>query len=111
MDRAIIITIDKNMEIKNFSSAYAHIESEQNGLRLEADVAIQNGTATDITNGHIIKKEEEMEVTVADFSNYKGVSHFTLYGEFDTTMQVELLNGINAFCGELRDKNYTLGTL
>lgn len=96
------------MQIESTPSAVAHIVSEAKSFRLEADVNIYNGKASEINNGRVYNIEDEMPVPVAEFSSYTGSTHLTWYGQPDTEAQVKLLGLVNDFCNEVRAKDYLL---
>lgn len=88
-----------------------HIADEAANLKLEADVNIYNGKASDINNGRVSRMENEVYAPIAEFSSFIGSNHLVWYGEPDTNAQVELMTAINNFCAEVRTNDYTINAL
>lgn len=97
------------MTIENFSYGLAHISNVVGDLHLEADVSINNGKATDINNGHVLRvAEDESTTIVADFHKLPGANHRTYFGEPTLDEQIELTTAIDTFCTDVTDKSYEL---
>ncbi|MBD5163866.1 MAG: hypothetical protein HDT09_04120 [Bacteroidales bacterium] len=96
------------MQIENTPSAVAHIVSETETLRLEADVNIYNGKASEINNGRITRHNDEHPDIAADFSSFPGSNNITFYGQPDTEAQTRLITAINLYCASIRAATFTL---
>lgn len=95
----------KYMQIESFLSAEARIIDEPSvGLKIEADIKIYNGKATDISNGQVMRDD----VIVAGFSSFSGVNHRTYYGEPNIDEQIEMATIVDTFCNAVREKDYLL---
>lgn len=95
------------MTIENFNSAQVRIADTADGLHIAADVTITDGKATNIGYGRVIRIDEDGAGTpVAEFSSYPGANHRTLYGEPTLDEQLALMTRIDAFCTDVRAKQY-----
>ena len=96
------------MQIENTPSAVAHIVSETETLRLEADVNIYNGKASEINKGRVTRHNDESPDIAAEFSSFPGSNNITFYGQPDTEAQTRLITAINLFCADIRAATFTL---
>ena len=96
------------MQIENTPSAVAHIVSETETLRLEADVNIYNGKASEINKGRVTRHNDEFPDIAAEFSSFPGSNNITFYGQPDTEAQTRLISAINILCANILDPSYSL---
>lgn len=87
---------------------------------IEAEVKVNNGRASDISNGHVYRADDEKggiedigakTALLADFSNYSGASHRTWYGDIDLEGQIALTKAIETFCSEVGAGEYVAGIM
>ncbi|MDE6042674.1 MAG: hypothetical protein K2G07_03905 [Muribaculaceae bacterium] len=96
------------MTIEHFNSAQVRIADTIDGLHIAADVTIADGKATNIGNGRVTRLDEDgiPGTPIAEFSSYPGANHRTLYGEPTLDDQLALMTRIDAFCTDVRAKQY-----
>lgn len=97
------------MKIENFPYAEAHfVDEPTDGLRIEADVKLNYGNVSEITNGQVTRTDGDVAAVLANFSANIGVTHRSYFGEQTFEEQMSVASHIETFCSAIREKDYTV---